>query len=65
MLDEYLSMLEQAKARDHRKIGKTWSFSLFSESWSGAPLMVTKGAMLRERLENFLRKIQVQYGYYP
>jgi threonyl-tRNA synthetase len=66
MLDEYLTMLEQAKARDHRKIGKDLELFAFSQKvGQGLPLWLPKGAMLRERLESFLRKIQVKYGYSP
>ena len=66
MLDDYLAMLEQAKARDHRKIGKELELFTFSQKvGQGLPLWLPKGAMLRERLENFLRKIQVKYGYLP
>jgi threonyl-tRNA synthetase len=66
MLDDYLSLLEQAKARDHRKIGKDLELFTFSQKvGQGLPLWLPKGAMLRERLENFLRRIQVKYGYLP
>jgi threonyl-tRNA synthetase len=66
LLDDYLAMLEQAKARDHRKIGKDLELFTFSQKvGQGLPLWLPKGAMLRERLENFLRKIQVKYGYLP
>jgi len=66
MLDDYLSMLEQAKARDHRKIGKDLELFTFSQKvGQGLPLWLPKGALLRERLENFLRRIQVKYGYLP
>ncbi|MBP1668522.1 MAG: threonine--tRNA ligase, partial [Bacteroidetes bacterium] len=66
MLDDYLTMLEQAKARDHRKIGKDLELFTFSQKvGQGLPLWLPKGALLRERLENFLRKIQVKYGYLP
>jgi threonyl-tRNA synthetase len=66
MLDDYLTLLEQAKARDHRKIGKDLELFTFSQKvGQGLPLWLPKGAMLRERLENFLRKIQVKYGYLP
>jgi threonyl-tRNA synthetase len=66
MLDEYLEMLEQAKARDHRKIGKELELFMFSgKVGQGLPLWLPKGAQLRERLENFLRKVQVKYGYLP
>ena len=64
MLDEYLEMLEQAKLRDHRKIGKELELFTFSEKvGQGLPLWLPRGAALRERLETFLRKVQKQYGY--
>jgi threonyl-tRNA synthetase len=64
MLDEYLEMLEQAKLRDHRKIGKELELFTFSEKvGQGLPMWLPRGAALRERLESFLRKIQKQYGY--
>ncbi len=64
MLDEYLEMLEQAKARDHRKIGKELELFMFSAKvGQGLPIWLPKGAALRERLENFLRKVQQEYGY--
>ncbi len=66
MLDDYLVMLEQAKARDHRKLGKELELFTFSQKvGSGLPLWLPKGAQLRERLENFLKKIQMKYGYLP
>jgi threonyl-tRNA synthetase len=64
MLDEYLVMLEQAKERDHRKIGKELDlFTFSSKVGAGLPLWLPKGAALRERLEQFLRRIQKEYGY--
>lgn len=64
MLDEYLVLLEEAKKRDHRKIGKELELFTFSASvGQGLPLWLPKGAALRERLENFLKKIQRQYDY--
>jgi len=64
MLDEYLTLLEEAKKRDHRKIGKELELFMFSQSvGSGLPIWLPKGAALRERLEQFLKKIQKQYGY--
>ena len=64
MLDEYLQMLEQAKLRDHRKIGKELELFTFSNKvGQGLPLWLPKGAALRERLENMLRKVQRQHGY--
>ncbi len=64
MLDEYLVVLEEAKKRDHRKLGKEMElFTFSSKVGQGLPLWLPKGAALRERLEQFLRKIQKQYGY--
>ncbi|HSH52402.1 MAG TPA: threonine--tRNA ligase, partial [Bacteroidales bacterium] len=64
MLDEYMEMLEEAKKRDHRKIGKELELFAFSQRvGQGLPLWLPKGAQLRERLENFLKKIQKIYGY--
>ncbi|WP_289743482.1 threonine--tRNA ligase [Muribaculum intestinale] len=64
MLDEYLVMLEEAKKRDHRKIGKEMELFAFSPNvGAGLPLWLPKGAALRDRLEQFLRKIQKRYGY--
>ena len=64
MLDEYLVMLEEAKKRDHRKLGKEMELFAFSSNvGQGLPLWLPKGAALRDRLEQFLRKIQKQYGY--
>jgi threonyl-tRNA synthetase len=64
LLDDYLVMLEQAKERDHRKLGRELELFTFSQRvGAGLPLWLPKGAQLRERLENFLRKIQRQYGY--
>ena len=66
LLDEYLLMLEEAKKRDHRKIGKELELFTFSQRVGmGLPLWLPKGAQLRERLEQFLRKVQTQYGYQP
>lgn len=63
-LDEYLILLEQAKARDHRKIGKELELFMFSPKVGmGLPLWLPKGAALRERLQEFLKKVQKQYGY--
>lgn len=63
-LDEYLLMLEEAKKRDHRKLGKELELFTFSQKvGSGLPLWLPKGAALRERLENFLKKVQKEYGY--
>ena len=64
MLAEYLEMLEEAKKRDHRKLGKEMELFAFSANvGAGLPLWLPKGAALRDRLEQFLRKIQKQYGY--
>ena len=66
MLTEYLELLEEAKKRDHRKIGKELEIFTFSEKVGmGLPLWLPKGAMLRERLENFLKQVQKKYGYEP
>ncbi|MET3127036.1 threonyl-tRNA synthetase [Arcicella rosea] len=65
-LDEYLTLLEEAKRRDHRKLGKELELFAFSEKVGmGLPLWLPKGTMLRERLENFLRRAQVRAGYSP
>jgi threonyl-tRNA synthetase len=64
LLDEYLEMLEKAKERDHRKIGKELELFMFSTKvGQGLPLWLPKGAALRERLENFLKKVQRDHGY--
>ena len=64
MLDEYLVMLEEAKKRDHRKIGKEMELFTFSQNvGQGLPMWLPKGAMLREQLENFLKKVQKKFGY--
>ena len=64
MLDEYLDMLEQAKLRDHRKLGRELELFTFSQKVGpGLPLWLPKGAQLRERLENFLKKVQREHGY--
>ena len=66
MLDESLVLLEEAKKRDHRKIGKELElFTFSSKVGQGLPLWLPNGAMLRERLEMFLRKVQKAYGYLP
>ncbi|HWH63653.1 MAG TPA: threonine--tRNA ligase, partial [Ginsengibacter sp.] len=65
-LDEYLVFLEEAKKRDHRKLGKELELFTFSEKvGAGLPLWLPKGAMLRERLQNFLQKAQIESGYLP
>ncbi|MDE6428418.1 MAG: threonine--tRNA ligase [Muribaculaceae bacterium] len=64
MLDEYLALLEEAKRRHHGKLGKEMGLFAFSANvGQGLPLWLPKGAALRDRLEQFLRKIQKQYGY--
>ena len=66
MLDEYLKVLEEAKKRDHRKLGKELELFAFSQKvGAGLPLWLPRGAALRTRLENFLRKVQSDYGYLP
>ena len=65
-LDEYMTLLEEAKKRDHRKLGKELELFAFSEKVGlGLPLWLPKGTILRERLENFLRRAQVRAGYSP
>jgi len=65
-LADYLVMLEEAKKRDHRKLGKEMELFAFSEKVGmGLPLWLPKGAALRERLENFLKKAQMKAGYLP
>lgn len=64
MLDEYLVMLEEAKKRDHRKIGKELQLFHFSQTvGAGLPLWLPKGTQLRLRLEDFLKKIQREFDY--
>lgn len=64
MLDEYLILLEEAKKRDHRKIGKELQLFTFSQTvGSGLPLWLPKGTQLRLRLEDFLKKIQLEFDY--
>ncbi len=64
LLDEYLLLLEEAKRRDHRKIGKELELFMFSEMvGKGLPMWLPKGTMLRLQLEDFLKKIQKRYGY--
>ena len=64
MLDEYLVMLEEAKKRDHRRIGKEMELFMFSERvGKGLPIWLPKGTDLRLRLQEMLRKIQKEYGY--
>ena len=64
MLDEYLTMLEEAKKRDHRKIGKEMDLFMFSDMvGKGLPMWLPKGTALRIRLQDFLRRIQARYDY--
>ena len=64
MLDEYLAMLEEAKKRDHRKIGKELDLFMFSDTvGKGLPMWLPKGTALRLRLQDFLRRIQARYDY--
>ncbi len=66
MLDEYLAMLEEAKKRDHRKLGREMELFTFSNRvGQGLPLWLPKGADLRGRLQEFLQKVQKKYGYLP
>lgn len=66
LLTEYLTILEEAKKRDHRKVGKDLGLFTFSQRvGQGLPLWLPRGAMLRERLEQFLRGVQKEYGYLP
>lgn len=66
MLDEYVALMEEAKKRDHRKIGKEMELFTFSPRvGAGLPLWLPRGAALRERLEMFLKKVQKAYGYMP
>ncbi|TGE24431.1 threonine--tRNA ligase [Hymenobacter aquaticus] len=65
-LTEYLEKLEEAKRRDHRKLGKELELFAFSEKvGAGLPLWLPKGTALRERLEQFMRKAQIKSGYLP
>ncbi len=65
-LEEYLTLIEEAKRRDHRKLGQELDIFTFSDKvGKGLPLWLPKGAMLRERLENFLKKAQLRSGYLP
>ena len=66
MLDEYIQMMEEAKKRDHRKLGKELELFAFSQRvGQGLPLWLPRGAALREKLENFLKSVQKQHGYLP
>jgi threonyl-tRNA synthetase len=63
-LDDYLTFIEEAKKRDHRRIGKELELFTFSQAvGSGLPLWLPRGAQLRERLESFLKKLQKEAGY--
>jgi threonyl-tRNA synthetase len=65
-LETYLELLEKAKERDHRKVGKELELFTFSKKVGmGLPLWLPRGAFLREKLENFLKRVQVQHGYQP
>lgn len=65
-LDEYLHMIEEAKKRDHRKLGKEMELFMFSERvGQGLPIWLPKGTALRQRLEDFLKKEQLKRGYQP
>ncbi|MBE0639904.1 MAG: threonine--tRNA ligase [Bacteroidales bacterium] len=65
-LEDYLVMLEEAKKRDHRRLGKELEIFTFSQKVGlGLPLWLPKGAELRERLESFLKKVQKEAGYQP
>lgn len=65
-LEAYLQLLEEAKKRDHRKLGKELELFAFSEKvGSGLPLWLPKGAMLRQRLQDFLQQAQLEIGYLP
>ena len=64
LLDEYLVLMEEAKKRDHRKIGKEMElFTISQEVGLGLPMWLPKGAMLREQLEKFLKQVQKKFGY--
>ncbi len=65
MLTEHLELLEEAKRRDHRKLGKELELFTFSEKvGAGLPLWLPKGTAIRERLENFMRQAQIERGYH-
>jgi threonyl-tRNA synthetase len=65
-LEEYLQLIEEAKKRDHRKLGKELELFAFSEKVGmGLPLWLPKGTILRERLEQFMRRAQIKAGYDP
>jgi threonyl-tRNA synthetase len=65
-LEEYIQLIEEAKKRDHRKLGKELELFAFSEKVGmGLPLWLPKGTILRERLEQFMRRAQIRAGYDP
>ncbi|HAQ17952.1 MAG TPA: threonine--tRNA ligase [Prolixibacteraceae bacterium] len=64
MLEEYLVLVEEAKKRDHRKLGKEMELFTFSQNvGQGLPMWLPKGAMLRQQLEDFLKRVQKKFGY--
>ncbi|MBW8327449.1 MAG: threonine--tRNA ligase [Prolixibacteraceae bacterium] len=64
MLEEYLILVEEAKKRDHRKLGKEMELFTFSQNvGQGLPMWLPKGAMLRQQLEDFLKRVQKRFGY--
>ena len=64
MLEEYLILVEEAKKRDHRKLGKELELFTFSQNvGQGLPMWLPKGAMLRQQLEDFLKRVQKKFGY--
>ncbi|MCK9300233.1 MAG: threonine--tRNA ligase [Bacteroidales bacterium] len=64
LLDEYLILLEEAKKRDHRKVGRELELFMFSQSvGQGLPIWLPRGTELRTRLEDFLKRIQKKFGY--
>ena len=66
LLDEYLQLMEEARKRDHRKLGKEMELFTFSQRVGlGLPLWLPRGAIMRNILENFLRKKQAELGYLP
>ncbi|MFA5713667.1 MAG: threonine--tRNA ligase [Bacteroidales bacterium] len=66
LLEDYLAMVEEAKKRDHRKLGRELELFTFSQKvGQGLPMWLPKGALLRERLENFLKRVQKEHGYQP
>ncbi len=66
LLDEYIVVMEEAKKRDHRKLGKEMELFTFSSRVGlGLPLWLPRGAVMRQTMENFLRKKQATYGYLP